>query len=146
MLAQTCAVLLPNSCNPSMSVECKTKSHQVQCRAKQQSQKSRSHNCDSLMLFPPIRLQIPAPENSGKTKHEARNRTEPVLMHYSLSCSLVDIAGLKGQKWILCWCSGVTKTIGSRSRHTSRNSRAFRRSLLLCSSSRSSGRREVLGS
>lgn len=24
MLAQTCAVLLPNSCNPSMSVKCKT--------------------------------------------------------------------------------------------------------------------------
>jgi hypothetical protein len=57
---------------------------------------SRPRNCDSIMLFLPIRIQMPAPENSSKTKHEARNGTEPAIMHHSLSCSIVDIAGLKG--------------------------------------------------
>lgn len=67
MLAQTCAVLLPNSCNPSMSVKCMT---QIPSSAVQSSssQKSRPRNCDpSYYSFPYAyrsqRLKTPATKN-----------------------------------------------------------------------------------
>lgn len=72
MIAQTCAVLLPNSCNPFMSVNYKT---QIPSSAvRQQFPKPRQGNYDSLMLLVPIRLQIPAPENSSKKTSIERNQ------------------------------------------------------------------------